>query len=326
MHPPKNITLDQFVKALIQTHGNMAEAAERLTVSRQHLFTLKKKFINQGHNIPSLILQSQTPKELFNPVELTYPQETLRVVVIGDHHDSPIVTDKSRITWIARRIAEVNPDLVIQIGDIADFDSVSTHAAPGTIEYATRPSITADMESLEEALSLYAKELPDGPPKRLTAGNHEDRLRRFENNNPEVNGGIYKQFEDLCAKYTWVTSFYGQWLFVNNVGFTHVPFNQMGREYAGKNPENQISNDAIFSVVYGHTHKGGYKSVPKIGPKKSIEVVNVGSSMPYGHVKKYAQRSTTGWSYGIWELSIRQGHVVGYNFTDMENLREKYSD
>jgi hypothetical protein len=100
----------------------------------------------------------------------------------------------------------------------------------------------------------------------------------------------------------------------------------MGREYAGKNPENQISNDAIFSVVYGHTHKGGYKSVPKIGPKKSIEVVNVGSSMPYGHVKKYAQRSTTGWSYGIWELSIRQGHVVGYNFTDMENLREKYSD
>ena len=323
---PANISFEKFMQTLIQSGGNMADCASKLGVCRQTVFTLRRKFESQGKDIKECLLEALKPPDTFKPIVLKYAPETLRVVAIGDHHDSPLMDDKSRIKWIARHVSKIKPDLVVQIGDIADFDSVSTHAAPGTVEHASRPTIAADMESLEEAFSLYYTELPDGPPCRLIAGNHEDRMRRFENNNPEVHGGVYMEFDQLASRYGWKTSYYGQWVFINGVGFIHVPFNQMGREYGGKNPENQIANDAIFSVVYGHTHKGGYKNVPKIGPSQSIEVVNLGSSMPNGHVKKYAGKSTTGWTYGIWELSIRSGHIVGYNFIDMEVLRELYGD
>lgn len=324
--PRKDITFEKFIQCLVESNGNYAETANRLNISRQHIFTLKKKYENEGKDISLHLMDIFKPKDLYTPVFIEIPKETLRIIAIGDHHDSPLVVDKSRITWIARHIALKKPDLVVQIGDIADFDSVSTHAAPGTVEYANRPSISADMESLEESFYLYDKVLPEGPPKRITAGNHEDRLRRYENQNPEVNGGVYTQFSGLCARYRWDTTYHGQWVFINKVGFIHTPFNQMGKEYGGRNPENQISNDALFSIVYGHTHKGLSKSVPKIGPAQSVEIINLGSSMPYGLVKKYAGRSTTGWTYGIWELAIRNGHIVGYNFIDMEHLKETYSD
>ena len=75
-----------------------------------------------------------------------------RVCAIGDLHDSPHLSDKSRFTWIARHICETQPDRIVQIGDWASFDSVSRHDAPGSIKQKMRPSIAADFESLEEIL------------------------------------------------------------------------------------------------------------------------------------------------------------------------------
>ena len=322
----QEVPYDKFIHAVVDSNGNFFNAAIKLNISRQFIFILKKRYEAEGRDVSNDILNATRPKDIYKPITLSISQETLKIIAIGDHHDSPYMTDKSRIIWIARHIAETKPDMVVQIGDVADFDSVSTHAAPGTVEHSLRPTISTDMESLEECLGLYNKILPDGPNKILTAGNHEDRLKRFENNHPEVHGGVYRQFEEIASRYGWKTSFYGQWVFVNGVGFIHTPFNQMGREYGGKNPENTIANDAIFSIVCGHTHKGLFKSVPKIGPAQTIEICNLGSSMPNKYVKKYAGRSTTGWTYGVWELSIRRGHVVGYNFVDMETLEEKYGD
>jgi len=42
-------------------------------------------------------------------------------------------------------------------------------------------------------------------------------------------------------------------------------------------------------------------------------------------VAKYAGTATTGWSYGVYELELRGGHIVSYTFTSMAQLEELYA-
>jgi hypothetical protein len=248
-----------------------------------------------------------------------------RVVAIGDTHDQPNM-DKERFKWIARHCVDVKPHRIIQIGDFCSWDSVSTHEQPGTIGHASRPSFINDLESCEEAMRLFLKEMGGlETHMELLAGNHEDRIHRFENKTPETVGALYMQFEQVCAQYRWRLHDYGHWLFVDGVGFTHVPKNIMGKPYGGQNSENSIANHATHSIVFGHTHRATFRKAPKIGINNSIEVLNLGSAMPDGYIAKYAGTATSGWSYGIFDLSIKGGHIVSHRFIDMTELREKYS-
>ena len=247
-----------------------------------------------------------------------------RIIAIGDTHDQPGM-NKDRFKWMARHCREVMPDRIIQIGDFCSFDSVSAHETLGSLGHASRPSFKADLESCEEAMCYFYKELGDlNIPMELTAGNHEDRITRYENKNPETVSTMYTQFEELCARYRWRLHAYGQWLFVDGVGFTHAPKNIMGKPYGGANSENQIANHATHSIVYGHTHRSAFRKAPKIGVNNSIEILNLGSAMPEGYIAKYAGTATTGWSYGIFDLVVKNGHIVSHQFISMDQLGEKY--
>lgn len=248
-----------------------------------------------------------------------------KIVAIGDTHDQPGMS-KERFKWIARHCGEVMPDRVVHIGDLADFGSVSGHEQPGTVAHAERPRFMDDLESLEEALALFHNEIRNCDfAMELTCGNHEDRITRFENKTPETKGALYSQFEEMVSRYRWRCHDYGVPIFIDGCCFIHTPMNQMGKPYGGKTSENQIANDATYSLVYGHTHKAVFKKAPKIGINNSIEVLNLGSAMPWNFVAPYAGTATSGWSYGICELKIRAGHIVSHNFIDMLELEELYS-
>lgn len=250
--------------------------------------------------------------------------EVVRVCAIGDLHDSPKLTDKSRFTWIGRHIATTKPDKVVQIGDFGDWNSCSTHEAIGSIDYAERPSYKRDVDSMEQALNAMYRETGGDFTMHLLEGNHEDRIDRFENAHPETNGLLREQIDGLYARFNWRPMRFGQWLFIAGVGFTHVPKTIMGRPYGGKFSENQIGNDAVFSIVYGHTHRAAFRRAPKIGPQQSIEILNLGSAMPDGYVASYAGTAMTGWTYGIYDLRLRGGHIENHRFISMHELEELY--
>jgi UDP-2,3-diacylglucosamine pyrophosphatase LpxH len=253
--------------------------------------------------------------------------EVFRICAIGDIHDSPLLADKSRLKWIARHITKTKPEKIVQIGDFGDFESCSTHEPFGSIAHAQRPSYKNDIESLEEALHEFSKEVfPTDIPKIVLEGNHEHRIYRFQNLHPETNGLFVDQLDQLWGSYGWKSHRYGEWIFIGGVGFTHAPMTIMGKPYGGKFSENAIGNDAIFSVVYGHTHRSAFRRVPKIGPSQSIEILNLGSAMPNNYIAKYAGTATTGWTYGIYDLELRGGHITGYHFISMETLEEMYGD
>lgn len=252
--------------------------------------------------------------------------ETVRVCAIGDVHDSP-KQDKDRFKWFGRHIAKTQPDKVVQIGDFGDFHSCSNHEPIGSLSAALKPSYRRDLDSLEEALGLIHKEISgSGIHLHVVEGNHEDRVYRFQDLHPEADGMFIEALHDVFARYDWRAKPYGEFLFIAGVGFVHAPKTIMGRAYGGKNSEQQIGNDALFSIVWGHTHRAVFKQIPKIGPSQHIEVLNLGSAMPQGYVAPYAGTATTGWTYGVFDLELRGGHIVGHRFIGMDSLREMYRD
>lgn len=248
-----------------------------------------------------------------------------RVCAIGDLHNSP-GKSVSHLKWISRWIADREPDNVVQIGDLMTLDSVSMHAAPGSAKYYERPVFADDLECGEEAMeALHSDFGPGDFDCTITLGNHEYRAVRAEEAAPNLKDTIYLPIKQLFAQWRWDVKEYGEWLFLDGVGFTHVPFNQMGKDYRGKVPENQIGNDATFSIVFGHTHKRRVAHFPKIGPNNRVTVLNLGTAMPYGTMEHYATLSTTGWTYGVFELTLHGGQIVGENFVSMLDLEERYA-
>jgi predicted phosphodiesterase len=246
------------------------------------------------------------------------------ILAIGDSHDSPSL-DKDRFRWMGKHAAFMKPDRIVHIGDFASWDSMSTHEERGSLGHAMRPSFKNDLDSCEEAMAEFFNQIHQlDIPMDMTAGNHEERIQRFENKNPETVGTLWAQFTEMAARYRWRIHQYGQWLMIDGVGFIHVPMNIMGRPYGGQHAENAIANHATHSIVFGHTHRSTFRKTPKIGMNNSIEIMNLGSSMPDGYIAKYAGTATTGWSYGIVEMCIQNGHIMEYRHISMDQLQERY--
>jgi hypothetical protein len=56
-----------------------------------------------------------------------------------------------------------------------------------------------------------------------------------------------------------------------------------------------------------------------------LTVLNLGTALPYGHVEDYASTSLTGWGWGIWDLSLQAGQIVGHRFIPMDELERTYA-
>ena len=249
-----------------------------------------------------------------------------RVLAIGDLHDSPSIPDKSRFRWIARHAAATRPDKIVQIGDWASFDSCSRHEAPGSMGQKLRPSINQDFESLEESLAIFMAEAGDGFSQDVTLGNHEERVLRVESATAELQGVLWPRLQETFARYRWRTHDPYKPLYVGGCMFVHVPMTLAGRPYTGKQPENSIINDTTVSIIYGHTHRANVVSRAKIGPVQKLTVLNLGSALPAGHVEAYATTALTGWSWGVFDLTLQAGQVTAHRFIPMNELEERYGD
>ena len=245
-----------------------------------------------------------------------------KVLVIGDTHDSPHI-NQDRFIWIGKHIRKIKPDYMIHIGDFGSFDSLSYFQKNDTQQGKLKDAFMVDIKSMRSALKKLDKYIKDYP-HHICIGNHELRVHKFEEKIPEIAGmmkhELYSAFED----YGWTHTEYGEFKYVAGVAFVHAPLNIMGKEYGGKNAEVQIGNDSLHDLVFGHTHKARDWKAVKIGYDKWVRIVNVGCSLPYGHIEEYAKLNMNGWSWCVTELGIWDNHVQETNFVSMDRLEREY--
>lgn len=259
------------------------------------------------------------------PEDILKPEGPIqRVLAIGDLHDDPRLPDKDRFEWMGRYAKDNKVDRIVQIGDWGTWDSVSRHEDRSTIRGRALPSFEDDLASFSLSLAAFDKGL-DGYncPKHITEGNHEARVQTYENLHPVHEGSMMLRVREAMSRRGWTSTPFGQFYFVEGVGFTHVPLNIMGRPYGGKTL-NSMGNDAVHSIVFGHSHKGTFQTFPKIGPSSKIDILNLGCGLPHGHVEDYARLSTTGWHYGVYDLTLQAGQIVSHSHVSMIRLEELY--
>jgi predicted phosphodiesterase len=247
-----------------------------------------------------------------------------RVVVVADTHTNPNLQNH-RASHIGKFVADHAPDYLVHLGDWADWEFASRFEDWSSLHGRERSPFKDELDdfvSFVERLSTPIAHMSKPPKLVTTLGNHDERVWLFENTHPECEGMMWAELEAALSE--WEVYPYRQYAFINGVGFTHAPHNAAGKPYMGKVPENQIANDASFSVVSGHTHKSAYRTVPKLGPQNQITVLNPGCALPQGYIKPYAALSMTGWSWGVGTLDICDGRIVAHSIISMSELDRRY--
>jgi hypothetical protein len=327
--PHEDDVLQRTMDAIAAAGGNKAAAARnegiplstlksRVQEAQTRGITANQPRVKPRIRVPARAVYQPLPNEFGKPV---------RVLVWGCAHDAPNIPDKSRFRHAGLLAAELCPDFIVDLGDSLDLDSLSHHAKPGSVDDHQRPFFRAEVESLTEAYAAFheAAPSPEEVPRYHLHGNHENRARRHEQDNPAATGVFTTDIDQVFARMGWTIKAYREWLFIEGVGFTHCPINMAGKEYAGKTAENTLLNESTFSVVWSHTHKMQLAHRPKVGIGNAIQSFNSGSFMPMGLIKQYAGLSTTGWTYAAHELTLRDGQIESVRTWSERELHERFA-
>lgn len=153
--------------------------------------------------------------------------------------------DMSWLSWIGEYIASKKPEVIVHIGDHADMPSLSSYdkgkrSAEGKRVY---DDIKASIEGMrlileplyklqQEQLREYGKVLYK-PKMVLTLGNHEQRLQRHVDANPELSG--FLGYDSLKYKdFGWEVYDFLEPAIINGVVYCHYMPNPMtGKPYGG---------------------------------------------------------------------------------------------
>lgn len=331
---------ERRVIALLQKgHSGRAIAAE-LGIAESSVRNVKNRYrpreeysrpiMETVEAVQAKLVQPKEPRieSFYSVVKPNVPvsDKPVRVLAIGDTHDDPGL-DKARFRWFGKHAAEIRPDRIIQIGDFADFESASFHSPNDTTQGQHKPRISTDIASLDEAFEMFIEPMNAvgyEPPIDITGGNHENRLWRYEEANPETEGSFTGDFFEVLGKYGVNFHAYGEYVDLAGVKFVHAPFSVMGRPIGGMNAAATIGRQASSDIVFGHTHKGNVQMVPKLAGDK-VTVIDLGCALPQGYIQPYAKHTLTGWTWSIWELTIQYGRIQGFNMIPMTELERRYA-
>lgn len=248
--------------------------------------------------------------------------QPVKVCVIGDAHDSPHLPDKSRFYWLGRFAADHKVDWVVSVGDWMSMDCFSTHHDRATFEGFAKPTFEQDLASFHASQKEFQRGLGDWKPrKRITFGNHEARAWKYDNLHPD--GVSHAQMvEEAFLQWGWKGTPYGEYWFLQGVGFTHIPFNGRGKPLA----QGQHANKALVDTIHGDDHRATQITDHKSGPFRSPTVYSAATALPPGFIEGYANKGGSTWRQGVCLATIWDGYVREWSFTEMVLLRERYSE
>jgi len=171
--------------------------------------------------------------------------------------DSP--TD--HLEWIGEYIVDQQPDVIVQIGDFADMESLSSYdkgkkAFEGRRYTADIAASKAAMERLMKPINSHNNKLRGWkeklykPEMHLTLGNHENRISRAVEHQAELEGVI--SVADLDYEKYWRVHPFLQAVEVDGIQYAHYFYNQQsGRPFGGESIITRI-NKLNFTFSMGH--------------------------------------------------------------------------
>lgn len=126
------------------------------------------------------------------------------------------------LEWAGKYAADKQPDVIVQIGDFADMESLSSYDR-GRRSFENRryrKDVDASKAAMEVLMNPIAKVPGYNPDLHLTLGNHEARTDRATEESPELEGAI--STDDLGFKdFGWTVHQFLEVLVLDGVAYSH---------------------------------------------------------------------------------------------------------
>ncbi len=211
-----------------------------------------------------------------------------RHFIIGDTQARPDVCLKYH-TAIGQYIADKQPEVVIHIGDAADLPSLSSYDK-GKRSFEGR-RLVKDLDAVKLAFDMLMKPIYDlqeqqnkdgvevyNPRLVITLGNHEQRLYRMMDDQPEFDGILGDDPFGYKA-HGWEVFDFLTPAYIDDIAYIHyVPNPMSGKPYGGA--ALNILKNVGHSFLCGHTQKLDVAIRPVIGGKMQLGIVN-GACYPH---------------------------------------------
>lgn len=246
--------------------------------------------------------------------------------VIPDLHVRP-GDNQRRADWIGRAICETKPDTVVCLGDAADMESLCSYDK-GTKAFQGR-SHRADIDShlsFQDRLWGIVKAQKKRLPLRvILEGNHEHRIKRAINVQPELEGAISFEDLELDRFYDIVVPYQGSTpgiVELDGISYGHYLVSGVsGRPISGEHLAYSLLSKHHSSVVVGHNHTLDYCIRTRVDGRR-IQALCAGVCQE--HVSEFAGESQKLWWNGV--VVLKEVHDGGYDpeFISLEQLKKRY--
>ena len=225
------------------------------------------------------------------------------------------------LLWIGHYIAEKKPDIIVHIGDHFDLPSLSSYDK-GTAKIEGKrlyKDIDAGVKGFEYLNLAMQKHKDYNPRKVFCLGNHEERLDRYVNEHPELQGtlGVDKL---PFAKYGWEVHPFLKPVEIEGIFFVHYLANPMsGKPYGGS--AMNILKTVGRSFVVGHKQCLDIAIRPTIDGKQQIGIIN---GACYPHNEGYKGYQGNNHFRGLTVLHEVQDGFAAPMFVSLDYMKEKY--
>lgn len=256
-----------------------------------------------------------------------------KILIIPDAHASPAY-DNDRFDWLGRFIVDEQPDIIIQLGDFGDMPSLSSYDK-GKKSFEGRRYIE-DIQSVREAMDrLLAplknynkqrrkkKEKQYKPRRIIILGNHEDRINRTVQCEPQYYGTI--STDDLWFdKAGWEVYGFLEVVFIEGFCVSHYFPSAMGRAIGGKNLASRLITEKHASVIVGHSHLLDISERTRADGTKMLAIVG-GCYVHPECIEDWNRGTFDQWWNGVIMLEgAKDGYYKELRLIRQEVLKEKY--
>lgn len=185
-------------------------------------------------------------------------------LVIPDVHAHPKF-DNSRADLLSKLIIDVQPDVVINLGDGPDMASLSSYDKGYRSFYGkTYKADVAAFNDFEERLWRPIKKRKKRLPRRVyLEGNHDRRIEKALDLSPELEGAVSFKDLDLDYNYDEVIRYSGKntpgSIQIDGITYAHyLVSGVMGRPVSGEHPAYSLLIKQFSSCTVGHIHTFDY--------------------------------------------------------------------
>jgi hypothetical protein len=179
-----------------------------------------------------------------------------------------------------------------------------------------------ELQVANKALDYIDAQCGYKPVKVYIEGNHEDRLTRYVEEYPELEGKLSVQKDLNLAKRNWIWVPYKSDYNIMGVSFTHIPILGNGRAISRPNICEKALRLYHNSVVFGHDHGLYHAMEHRHNAPHLNQALSVGCC--FQHCPAYAVGSKTDYWRGIIVLDVYDTNRFNFTTLSMSSLMKQY--